>query len=116
MCATEAVRFDGLTNGIGVNVQFSCDGADFPVLGIKITADLHTCFWVNHLRSLRNREVAGKGSTKRPLRPHTMQRRKGIGRCSGRGCLTVALLLEQAAVGVVPSLLHSAGKLIEREP
>jgi hypothetical protein len=112
----ETFRFNGVANGIGVNVEFTRDSAYFPVLGIKIAADLHARFRVHHLRSLLNREVGGKGSTNRPPRPQTIQRRNGTNRCVGAGCLIVALLLEQAAVDVVPSLLHSAGKLIEREP
>lgn len=116
LATMETFRFDGIANSIGMNVEFTRDGADFPVLGIKIAADLHACFGVNHLRSLLNREVREKGSTNRPLRPQTVHRRNGSDRCSGPGCLKVALLLEQAAVCVVPSLLHSAGKVIEREP
>jgi hypothetical protein len=44
----ETFRFDGIANGIGMNVQLLGDGADFPVLGVKIAADLHACFGVNH--------------------------------------------------------------------
>jgi hypothetical protein len=38
-----------VTDSIGVNAQFSGDGADFPMLGVKVAADLHTGFWIDHL-------------------------------------------------------------------
>jgi hypothetical protein len=45
----EAVGFNGLPNGIGVNRQFSSDGADFPMLSVKVTANLGAGFWTDHL-------------------------------------------------------------------
>jgi hypothetical protein len=47
----EAVGFNGVSNGIRVNTQFSGDGADFPMLGVKVTANLNVGFWIDHLGS-----------------------------------------------------------------
>jgi hypothetical protein len=62
-----------------MHVKFACDGADFPVLGVKITADLYVRFRADHLFCLPKRGIRGKGSTNRPLRPQTTQRRNGAG-------------------------------------
>ncbi len=35
-------------HGIGMNAQFRCNGADFPMLGIKVTADLGSGFVTDH--------------------------------------------------------------------
>jgi hypothetical protein len=48
----ETFAFNGVANGIGMDIQFSCDRADLPVFGIKITADLSACFGINHLSGL----------------------------------------------------------------
>ena len=37
-------RLNGVANGIGVNAQFTGDGADLPMLGIKIAANLRRGF------------------------------------------------------------------------
>jgi hypothetical protein len=67
-----------------MNIEFTGDGADFPVLGVKVTANLNAGFGIDHLFSFLKRGIRGKGSTNRPLRPQTMQRRKGARPFSGR--------------------------------
>ena len=117
--AVEPVRFDGMTNGLGVHVEFSCNSADFPVFSIKVTANLHVGFRADHLFSLPDREIRGKGSTNRPLRPQTTQRRNATGRFSGLGRgAKVALEPDEVAAGVNPDVPHpnSAGEEIEKEP
>jgi hypothetical protein len=84
--AVEAIRFDGVTNGVRVNVKFACDGAYFPVFGVKVTANLDMRFRSDHLFSLPKRGIRGKGSTNRLLRPQTMQRRNGADRINNRRC------------------------------
>jgi hypothetical protein len=118
MCATEAVRLDGITNGIGVNVQLSGNGADFPVPGIKVTAYLYVRFRVNHLFSLPKRGIRGKGSTNRPLRPQTTQRRNGAGRPTGRYCVKSAPERAGAVSGPDPDVPQPdfAGEQIDWEP
>jgi hypothetical protein len=44
----EAVGFNGKPNGIGVDAQCLCDGADFPMLSVKVTANLDAGFWTDH--------------------------------------------------------------------
>ena len=118
MCATEAVRFDGITNGIGVNVQFSGNGADFPVFGIKITADLYVRFRADHLFSLPKRGLRGKGSTNRLLRPQTMQCRNGAGGAGSGHCTKSARERAGAVTGPDPDIPQPdfAGEEIDWEP
>ena len=115
----EAVRFDGVAHGIGMNVEFSGNSADFPVLGVKVTANLHARFRADHEFLLPHRGYRGKGSTNRPFRPHTTQRRKGTGGLSGRlRCLTAALEPDGSVTGCVSGVPHphDGGEEIEREP
>ena len=80
----EAVGFNGFANGIRVNAQFAGDGADLPMLGVKITANLDVRFWIDHRFPNPDRGVRGKGSTKRPLRPQMMQRKNHTGCWAGQ--------------------------------
>jgi hypothetical protein len=80
LTAMEAIRFNGTTDGILVNAQLAGDGADLPMLGVKIMTNLYMRFWIDHLDLSLDRGIRGKGSTKRPLRPQTMQR-KNRGGC-----------------------------------
>jgi hypothetical protein len=115
----EPVRFNSLADGIGMNVQLAGNGADFPVLGVKVTANLHARFRADHKFLLRHGGYRGKGSTNLPFRPHKTQRRKGIGGLSGKLLWRTAAPEPDGAVtgGVsgVP-LPYDAGEEIEREP
>ena len=64
----EAIRFDGIAHHIRMNVEFAGNGADFPVLGVKVTANLDARFRADHEFLLPHREYRGKGSTNRPFR------------------------------------------------
>src|SRR5712691_10439848 len=44
----EAFHFDGAPYGVGVDVQVLCDGADFPMLGVEIAANLYAGFGTDH--------------------------------------------------------------------
>jgi hypothetical protein len=44
----KVIGFDGVANSVGVNAQLLCDGADFPMLGVKIAANLGAGFWADH--------------------------------------------------------------------
>ncbi len=61
--AVEALGLNGVANGIGVHAQFAGDGADFPMLGVKVAANLSTRFWTNHRFCHRDRGMRGNGST-----------------------------------------------------
>ena len=110
----EAVGLNGVADGIRMNAQFSGDGADLPMLGLKVTANLDVGFWADHLSSL-DRGIRGKGSTKRPLRPQTMQHNQRSGRFWSQLCAPVMTAL---AIPVDPRAPHphGAGELIETEP
>ena len=47
----EAVGFNGVANRIRMNAQLAGDGADLPMLGVKVTANLNVGFWLDHLVS-----------------------------------------------------------------
>ena len=116
LSAVEAVRLDGIANGIGMNAEFSCNGADFPVLGVKITANLYVSFRADHLFSLPKRGLRGKGSTKRLLRPQTMQRRNGARPFSGQRWTITGL---RSGAGFVDSEVpqsNTAGEGTDWEP
>jgi hypothetical protein len=49
--AFEPLAFDGVANSVGMDAQLTGDGADFPVLGLKVAPDLSTDFWADHERS-----------------------------------------------------------------
>src|SRR3954447_8630716 len=44
----EALRFNGATDGVGMDSEFASDGADFPVLGVKVPANLGVSFGADH--------------------------------------------------------------------
>jgi hypothetical protein len=44
----EAFHFNGAPYGVGVDVQGLCNGADFPMLGVKIAANLYADFGTDH--------------------------------------------------------------------
>src|SRR5579872_1349487 len=75
----ESLRFDGTANRIGMHSQFSCNGSDLPMLGVKVAANLRTRLRTDHqVQFFPHRGILGKGSTKRPCRPQTMQQRKPV--------------------------------------
>ena len=114
----EAIRLDGIAHGIGVNAEFAGNGADFPVFGVKVTANLRACFRADHEFLLPHPRYRGKGSTNRPFRPHTTQRRKGIGVLSGIRCVTAASESDGGVTGGVSGVPqpHDGGEEIETEP
>src|SRR6478672_2678 len=44
----EALHFNSASYGVGVDVQGLCNGADFPVFGVKVAADLYAGFGTDH--------------------------------------------------------------------
>jgi hypothetical protein len=42
--AAQALRLDGVTNGVGMHTQFTGAGTDFPALGVKVAANLRADF------------------------------------------------------------------------
>ena len=118
LATIEAIRFDGVAYGVGVNFEFAGNGADFPVFGVKVTANLRACFRADHEFLLPHPRYRGKGSTNRPFRPHTTQRRKGIGVLSGIRCVTAASESDGGVTGGVSGVPqpHDGGEEIETEP
>ena len=47
----EALHLDGAPDGVGVDVQGLCNGADFPMLGVEIAANLYAGFGTDHASS-----------------------------------------------------------------
>src|SRR5579859_468211 len=56
-----------------MHAQFTGDGADLPMLGIKIVTNLNTRFETDHEKNSLRFGMGGKGVTKRPIRPQTWQ-------------------------------------------
>ena len=48
----KAAGFDGVANRIGMHLEFGGDGADCPMLRVKVTPDAGTEFLVDHGSSL----------------------------------------------------------------
>ena len=46
--ALKALRLNGAAHGVGMNAQFTGDGADLPMLGVKVAANFDAGFWGNH--------------------------------------------------------------------
>ena len=46
--ALKRSRLDGVAHGVGMHAQFTGDGADFPMLGIKVAANLRAGFGTDH--------------------------------------------------------------------
>lgn len=70
----EAFTFHRVAKGVRVDAQLTGDGADFPVFGVKIAADLRADFRTDHAMGHLRRGMRGKGSMKRPARPQIRQR------------------------------------------
>ena len=54
--------------------EFAGDGADLPMFGVKIAADLRAGFVTNHEESHLCLGMRGYRSMKRPIRPQMRQR------------------------------------------
>lgn len=46
----KAAGFDGVANRIGMHAEFGGDGADLPMLGVKVAADAGAQFFADHAR------------------------------------------------------------------
>ena len=46
--ALKTLRFNGGADGVGMNAQFMGDGADRPMLGVKVAANFDAGFWRDH--------------------------------------------------------------------
>ena len=75
--AVEALRFDGVANGVGVDVQVRGQWCRSSSARRKSSGESARGFPGLIMCSLTfARGMRGKGSTKRPLRPHTTQRQE----------------------------------------
>ena len=107
----EAFSFNGVTNGVRVDAQFSGNGADFPVLDVKVAANLCAGFRTDHEMAHLRCGMRGNGSMKRPVRPQIRQRSHNAGCLSCQDC--------DAGGGSTAAALpqsNDAGETIEREP
>src|ERR1044071_9490784 len=46
--ATETLGLDGVAHRVRMHAQFAGDGSDFPMLGVKVAANLRTNFGTDH--------------------------------------------------------------------
>lgn len=49
---SEPLTLDGVAYGIGMDPQFTGNGADFPMLSVKISSNLRAGFRTDHLLDL----------------------------------------------------------------
>ena len=108
--AFEALTLDGVAHGVWVDAQLCGNGADLPMLGVKVTSNLRADFVGDHEESHLRRGMRGNGSMKRPIRPRMQQRSLATGADCGGGIVFTA-----AAAPDVP-YANNAGEVIEREP
>ncbi len=107
----ETFGLNRIANRIRVDAQFTGNGADLPVFGIKVAANPRAGFRTDHAMAHLRFGMRGKGSIKRPVRPQIRQR------SHNRGCL----LCQDCAAGGCPAASafpqsNDAGEVIEREP
>src|SRR5579864_5150732 len=75
----EALALDGVANGVWVDAQFTGNRADFPVLDVKVSANLRAGFRTDHEIAHLRCGMRGNGSMKRPVRPQARQRSHNAG-------------------------------------
>jgi hypothetical protein len=74
LCTSNSLRFDGIAHSVRMDTPFTGNGADLPVLGVKVAANLHTGLGTDHERAHLFLGMCEKGFTKRPVRPQNRQR------------------------------------------
>jgi len=107
----EAFALQCIANGVWVDAQFTGNGADFPVFGVKVAANLRTDFRTDHAMAHFRCGIRGKGSMKRPVRPQIWQRGHNQGwiccpNCGAGGGFTASAHPQS----------NDAGERIETEP
>ena len=107
----EAFALDRVANGVGVDAQFTGNGADFPVLDVKVAANLRAGFRTDHEMAHLRCGMRGNGSMKRPVRPQIRQRSHNAGWLSCQGCDAGGC----STASAIPQS-NDAGETIEREP
>ena len=75
-----------------MDAQFTGNGADLPVLDVKIAANLRADFRTDHEMAHLRRGMRGNGSMKRPARPQIRQRSHNAGCFCCRDCGAGGLL------------------------
>ena len=107
----EAFALNRVANGVWVDAQLTGNGADFPVLDVKVAANLRAGFRTDHEIPHLRCGIRGNGSMKRPERPQIRQRSHNAGclscqNCDPGGCSTASALPQS----------NDAGETIETEP
>src|ERR1700686_2579838 len=100
-----------MANGVRMDAQFTGNGADLPMFGVKVAANLRAGFRTHHKMAHLRSGMCGNGSMKRPARPQIRQHRPNAGRFSYQDC--------DAGEGFTASASpqpNDAGETIEREP
>src|SRR5579863_4372965 len=97
-----------------MDAQLTGNGADFPVLDVKVAANLRTGFRTDHQIAHLRRGMRGNGSMKRPARPQIRQRSHHPGcfwgwDCDGGG-------ISKTTFASAGPQENDAGEVIEREP
>src|ERR1051325_5063736 len=101
-----------------MDAELTGDGADFPMFGVEVTANLSARFGTDHFRDHLLRGMGGNGSTKRPVRPQTRQHSHTPGLFSGQGGSLVLPEFGASPAEIASVCPHSDddGERIKREP
>src|SRR5450631_561003 len=96
----EVVGLDSMANGVGMDPEFSSDGTDLPLFGVKVSANLSAGFWLDH--SFLSAESWNPWERVNPLaaaaakdaaqQPHSIRFGPQWPVCNGRGGLLNRLL------------------------
>ena len=112
LCVVETFALDGVANRIGMNAQFTGNGADLPVFDVKVAANLRASFRTDHAEgslswwSAWKRIDEASDATADPA----AQRQKQAG-VSGQDCG-----VGDFSCGSAGPHSNDAGDVIEREP
>src|SRR5437899_161051 len=107
----EAFALDSTANSIGMNVEFTGNGADLPMFNVEVAANLRAGLRTDHEEIHFLRGVRGNGSTRRPTRPQNRQRSGKTGGAAGQDCGVGGF-----SPGSIGPHSNDAGDVIEWEP
>src|SRR5580700_5489704 len=100
----EAFALDRVANSVWMDAQLTGNGADFPVLDVKVAANLRAGFRTDHEIPHLRCGIRGNGSMKRPARPQIRQCSHNAGclsspNCDPGGCSTESALPQSNNAG-----------------
>ena len=103
-----------------MNAQFAGNGADLPMLGVKVAANLRAGFRTDHEMDHLRRGMRGNGSMKRPRRPQINARTGSVVQRCETGIAADDKRLPDRRMTLLADrpfhIRNNAGEVIEWEP